>query len=309
MLEHWIQPLVHSFSQEEYQSGDRIGRNLTAVNAGNVPPKGRGVALIGADSRWTKHVRRHLYKFTHRMSDIGVYDLGNLRRTDPDFVTGPVHELMSSGVCPVIIGGHASLIKAVRQGFIVQRKPFRPVLMHESIPDHLSDIPDKTTVIGVQQHLVPKQLPEHVRTMHLSHTRATLSDADTHIRESNCTLFDLSAMSATDVPSQRSLSTSGLNIEEGCLLMRSAGLHAQTNAVLITGHDPMSLQLDQSANVVAQMIWYFLEAYNQCIYEHPLESSHCTTYAMHLDDYDTDLKFYKSEKTGRWWVQFLPINL
>jgi hypothetical protein len=113
-------------------------------------------------------------------------------------------------------------------------------------------------------------------------------------------------MSATDVPSQRSLSTSGLNIEEGCLLMRSAGLHAQTNAVLITGHDPMSLQLDQSANVVAQMIWYFLEAYNQCIYEHPLESSHCTTYAMHLDDYDTDLKFYKSEKTGRWWVQFLP---
>ncbi len=306
MLEHWIQPLSSPVVQESSLSGDRIGAHLEALEHAAESSDQRAVALIGADSRWTKFVRRHLYKFTHRMPEIRLHDLGDLRRVDPDFVTGPILELLSSGICPVLIGGHLGLVKAFRQSYLQLQRPFKPCVMHESVPESIAAIPDTQRLIGVQQHLLPKIIPTSIHAMHLSHLRNGMSNADTMMRESNFVAFDVSALSVMDLPAQRAASASGLTIEEACTLMRFAGLHSAMQSVFICGQDPMSMQLDQSANVVAQMIWYFLEAYSQCIIEDPARHTHYTTYAVHLESYDTDLKFYKSERTGRWWVQFPP---
>jgi hypothetical protein len=129
-----------------------------------------------------------------------------------------------------------------------------------------------------------------------------IEEAETLIRESNGTIVDLSALSSRDLPAQHSRSSSGMTTEEACMLMRYAGLNAKTGFVMLTGHDPRSLELDVSANTAAQLIWYFTEGYNQAVSEDPLRSKKCTTYAIHLDEYDTDYIFYKSEHTGRWWV-------
>ncbi|HLF62436.1 MAG TPA: hypothetical protein VI603_01725 [Saprospiraceae bacterium] len=270
----------------------------------HTPSGNREVALIGADTRWAKLVRHHLYQYTHRMPDIRIYDLGDLRRQDPDFVIGPLIELLSSQICPLLIGTNLGVMNAVRQGLMQMRNTFRPVVIHESIPESLITH-DKPLVIGVQQHLIPKHIPRHVHAMHLSDARNAMSEAETMIRDSNGLVFDLTAMSVVDMPAQKSSSSSGFCTEEACMLMRFAGLHADTRAVMITGHDPMSLQLDTSANTTAQLIWYFLEAFNQCIVEDPLGSPHYTSYSVHLEQYDTGFKFYKSERTGRWWVQLL----
>ena len=308
MLEHWIQPIDSTLAHEGYLAGDRLGSNLSGMAAIQQAPQRRAVALIGVDSRWARYVRRHLYKFTFRMPDMAIYDLGNLRRSDPDFVTGPLMELMTPGICPVLIGAHPGLIKSLRQSMQFHKQQLRPAFVHETVPEVALQSEDRSLVIGVQQHLVPRQCPKHLETLHLSRAQQHMYDADTLVRESNALVFDLSAMSAIDVPAQRSVSVSGFNTTDACTIMRSAGLHADTRAVYLSGHDPMSLQLDQSANVAAQMIWYFLEAYHQCIPEVPTASKTCTAYTVHLDDYDTDFTFYKSERTGRWWVGFSREN-
>lgn len=303
MLEHWIQQNQGPSFQKEYLSEDRLGSHLIS-SPGQQPQTGaREVALIGADGRWAKLVRRHLYQFAHRMSETRIYDLGDLRRTDPDFVIGPFIELLSSKITPIVVGANTGMIKALRLAYQHLSKPFHPAVLHETIPDSLINSTDWSAVIGVQQHLIPRQAPSHIHPMHLSAVRNSTLEAESMIRESNALIFDLTAMSMVDLPAQKGLSSSGFCTEEACTLMRYAGLHADTGVVICSGHDPMSLQLDMSANTTAQLIWYFLEAFNQCIVEDPMRSTHCTTYTVHLDAYDTNFVFYKSERTGRWWVQ------
>lgn len=304
MLEHWIQPLEAPSFQDDFQSGDRLGVHLSKLPRETPEAPRRSIGLIGVDSRWAKYVRRHLYRFGHRMPDILIHDIGNLRRSDPEFVTGALIEMLSAGICPVLIGGHLALVKSFKQSFTYHKELFTPAVIHETIPELFAQSDGKTNVIGVQQHVLPRHIPEKVNTLHLSHAIAEMQYADVLIRESNCTIFDLSAMAFHDVPAQRSVSVSGFDTAAACTIMRSAGLHGETRAMMISGHDPMSLQLDQSANVAAQMIWYFMEAYNQCIIESPAASAHCTGYTVHVDTYDLDLKFYKSERTSRWWVGF-----
>jgi formiminoglutamase len=130
-----------------------------------------------------------------------------------------------------------------------------------------------------------------------------MSDAETFVRDSNAIIFDASALSLADMPAQKSESSSGLCTEEACMLLRFAGLHPGTKAVMFTGHDPISLQMNSSANTAAQMIWYFLEGYYQCIAEDPARSTHCTKYEVQLEGYEIGFTFYKSERTARWWVQ------
>lgn len=239
------------------------------------------------------------------MSEAQVYDLGDLRKLDPDFVIGPLLELISSGICPVVVGAQGSLIKSLSRVFSHLRTPFHPVVVHECIPEYLDTIHYPSFVMGVQQHLLSTQIPGHIQTMHLSQVRNTMGEAETQIRDSNCMIFDLTSMTMVDMPAQKSHSSSGFCTEEACMLMRFASLHQDTKAVLICGHDPMSLELDRSANTTAQLIWYFLEGFSQCITEDPLSNSNITSYSLHLDAYDTSFKFYKSERTGRWWVQIL----
>jgi hypothetical protein len=309
MLEHWIQPLDSSAFFKDYLDADRIGTNLASLTEKPKAAGTREIALIGVDSRWAKFVRRHLYQFTYRMSDSRIYDLGDLRRSDPDFMIGPLVELISSDICPILIGGQFGAVKALRQSFAHLRLPFHPVAMHERLPEALIAADESATVIGVQQHLVQREIPPHMSVAHLSNMRNIISNAEPIIRDSNCTIFDFTSMTMADMPAQKSGSSSGFCTEEACVIMRYAGLHSGTRAVVLSGHDPMSLQMDLSANTTAQLIWYFMEAYCQSVIEDPLNSPHCTTYAMHLDEYDTDLKFFKSERTGRWWVQMNPSDL
>jgi hypothetical protein len=193
----------------------------------------------------------------------------------------------------------------MRQSYSFVRHRYRPAVVHESIPQSLYTDNEKVSVLGVQQHVIPYRIPDYINTMHLSQVRNSINEAETVIRDSNGIVFDLSSMSKIELPAQKAASCSGFCTEEACMLMRFAGLHPETKSVLISGHDPMSLELDSSANITAQLIWYFLEAYNQCIIEDPIKNSHFTSYSIHLDMYDSGFKFYKSERTARWWVQIL----
>ena len=53
--------------------------------------------------------------------------------------------------------------------------------------------------------------------------------------------------------------------------------------------------------LVGEVLWYFIEGINYRIKEFPsIEDKNYTKYIVLLDDFT--IEFYKSNRTGRWWI-------
>ena len=60
------------------------------------------------------------------------------------------------------------------------------------------------------------------------------------------------------------------------------------------------------AHLIAQMIWCFIEGYNSRVKDYPfLTKEDYQKFTVMLEN-DDPINFYKSNKTGRWWME---INL
>jgi len=70
----------------------------------------------------------------------------------------------------------------------------------------------------------------------------------------------------------------------------------------------MSAAHNQSANTQAQLLWYLISGFDQRIVETPDASDRFTQYLVHLQRYDFDLIFFKSNNSGRWWLKLPSEN-
>ena len=62
------------------------------------------------------------------------------------------------------------------------------------------------------------------------------------------------------------------------------------------------------AQVIAQMLWYFLEGFFSRKYDYPVSTAGLTEYIVHLPRLSQPLTFWKSAKSGRWWMQVPVAN-
>ena len=137
--------------------------------------------------------------------------------------------------------------------------------------------------------------------------REALDECEPEIRDCGFLNIDLSVIRSADLPSQISYSSSGLTTEEACRLARYAGLSPEIKCVALSGHDPLAVEHGISANTTAQMLWYFVSGFDKRVIERPSNGDNFTQYLVHLQRFDFDLNFYKSNSSGRWWLQ-LPAN-
>ena len=67
-------------------------------------------------------------------------------------------------------------------------------------------------------------------------------------------------------------------------------------------YNPKFDHREQTAHLIAQMIWYFMEGYNLRIDEYPFESKkNYKKYIVLVED--ETINFYKSDKSERWWME------
>ncbi len=130
-----------------------------------------------------------------------------------------------------------------------------------------------------------------------------MDEVEPAIRDAGLVMFDMSAIRHSDLPSQKSLSTSGFSTEEGCQIMRYTGTSPLIQCVCLSGHDSTHSAIEQSANTQAQLLWYFISGFDQRIIESPAANDRFTQYLVHLQQYDFDLLFFKSNSSGRWWLK------
>ncbi len=118
------------------------------------------------------------------------------------------------------------------------------------------------------------------------------------LRNANMVSLDARAIQASEMGYSNNFSPNGFNGREICAIARYAGISDTLNVFGIYEME----NLNQSCQLIAQIIWYFIEGTNYRIKESPfVNKDDFTKYTVPTDT--EQLVFYKSQLSQRWWVE------
>lgn len=121
------------------------------------------------------------------------------------------------------------------------------------------------------------------------------------LRDANVVTIDLKSVKGSEVNLKQKFSPNGLDGKEVCAISRYAGISNKVTSFGIYEYKP-SADNEITAMLISQMIWYFIEGVNYRIKDDNFADE--TSYQKYITLVDSqELVFYKSIKTGRWWVE------
>ncbi len=169
------------------------------------------------------------------------------------------------------------------------------------------------TNIGYQSYFVNRNALQLMKKLffdinRLGNVRANIAETEPMVRNAELVTFDISAIRAADAPGSYYAGPNGLNGEEACRICRYAGMNDKLTSIGFYEFNPTYDIRHQTAQLVAQMIWYFLDGYANRQYDIPDKNSKdFIRFRVWLEDYKEELLFLKSKKTDRWWID-IPVK-
>ncbi len=277
------------------------------------------------------HVRAALYQLFHHWPSLEVADLGNIRAghsvDDTYFALNQlVAELIRRKIIPVVIGGSQDLTFAMYQAYenigqlvnIVSVDPLfdlgqdeeeltaqsylSRIILHQ--PNYLFNY----TNLGYQTYYVDHLAVDLMKNLlfdvyRLGLIKAKMEDAEPVVRNADILSFDISAVRAADAPGNGNAGPNGFTGEEACRVARYAGLSDKLSALGLFEFNPLRDQNKITAELVAQMIWYFLDGVANRSNDLPVkDSTDFARYIVRIEGQDEDVVFLRSKKTDRWWI-------
>lgn len=125
-----------------------------------------------------------------------------------------------------------------------------------------------------------------------------LSLAEPVLRNAHMVSLDARAIKASELSFSSNFSPNGFTGREICAIARYAGI---SDNISVFGIYEMENNV-QSQQLIAQIMWYFVEGVNYRILESPYSKTDDFTKYMVPSEAE-DLIFYKSLMTQRWWVE------
>ena len=287
------------------------------------------VVLIGVNARAANPIREAFYPLVHRFGATMVADLGNVRNQQTAFLIPLLKELIGAGSIPVLIGANAPHIPALYHAFQEVRTETSMMVVDERIAfqseqiesatDYLQELvfhptnaPFHIGFIGTQIHyLDPKVLAtarlRHYEIVRLGQARANLVGIEPIVRDADLLTLNLGALRASDCMGVEKPTPNGFSGEEMCQICRYAGMSDKLRTMGIIGYRPEVDTHRLSAQLQAQMIWYFLEGVHHRKNDFPVTTEGMVEYIVPLKQLDYQLTFWKSKRSGRWWLQ-VPVK-
>lgn len=282
-------------------------------------------------------IRQELFKLIAQNDQLTVVDLGNLQPgetvTDTYFgLAAIVNELLAKQVLPIIIGGSHDLTLAQYHGYQNLDRKVNLVVVDEKIDlaDLDSEVTDENYLgrifsdkpnilfgfsqLGYQSYFAD---PKTVNTLEklnfdcyrLGDVRKNMEEVEPIVRDADMMSFDLTAIKMGDAPGVGMPSPHGFYGEEACQIMRYAGLSDRLTSLGIYGYNPAFDNHTQTAQLAAQMIWYFVEGYYNRKKDYPDTASRdYLKYIVDFNEGEYELVFWKSKKTERWWLQIPQVT-
>ncbi|MDZ7613550.1 MAG: arginase family protein [Flavobacteriaceae bacterium] len=122
------------------------------------------------------------------------------------------------------------------------------------------------------------------------------------MRDADLVSIDIGAIRMSEAPGNANATPNGLFGDQICAVARYAGISNKNTSFGIYEYNAKFDEKNQTAHLIAQMVWYYMEGYNFRIEENPFTSINEYQKFIVLIEEDT-INFYKSNKSERWWME------
>ncbi len=141
----------------------------------------------------------------------------------------------------------------------------------------------------------------------LGEVSQNIAETEPVLRDADILSLDMGAIKYSEAKANNNASPNGLTGVEVCTIARYAGLSDKISSFGIYEYNA-KLDTDlQSAKLIAQLVWYFIEGVNFRIKDYPFENKDkYLKYIVPLEE--QNINFYKSHKTDRWWMEVTTHN-
>jgi len=278
-------------------------------------------------------IRKELYKLYPGNWPISVADLGNISEgsaiEDTYFaLENLLSYLIKNKIIPIIIGGGQDLTYANYRAYDTLEQTVNIVAVDNKFD--LGSIEDELTSQSYLGKIVmnhPNNLFNYsnigYQTFYNSQDEIGLLDSlffETYrlgeivnsiqlveplMRDADIVSIDLSSIKNADAPANNNATPNGFTGAEICTISRYAGISDKVTSFGIYEYNPKFDSKNQTAQLISQMIWYFIEGVNYRAKDYPFGlKDNYQKYIVPIED--QILNFHKSNKSGRWWME---INL
>jgi arginase family enzyme len=315
---------IHSV--EFFKQQDLSNFNIALIGVGEE----RNSTNIGcADA--PNNVRKYLYRLIRLNSSTKIIDLGNLKTgasiNDTYFaLSSIIEDLIKKNVLPILIGGSQDLtyanflayknleqtvnLVAIDSKFnlgnsdeeLSSNNFLTKIILHQ--PNFLFNY----SHIGYQSYFTDKEEVELMSKLYfdayrLGQVQKNIEEVEPIVRNADIVSFDVSAIRQSEAPGNKNTSPNGFYGEQGCQISRYAGLSDKVTSIGFYEINPELDHNGQTAHSVAQMIWYFIDGYNNRKNDFPVGSRKTyLKYIVNMQEGNNELVFYKSDKSERWWM-------
>ena len=276
------------------------------------------------------YIRKALYPLFNHWPQLHIIDLGDVRIgkdvNDTYYAVNQVlTELMKYKIVPIIIGAGQDLTYTLYQvyeptGKLINIAAVDPmfdigndkeVLNSHSYLSHIilhqPNFLFNFTNIGYQSYYVDIENIELMKQLlfdayRLGNIKQNIELTEPLIRNANLLSFDVSAIRAADAPGVKNASPNGFNGEEACRMTRYAGLSYKLSSIGFFEYNPHYDINSRTANLIAEMIWYFIEGFSNRQDDIPtMESTDFRRYNVQIGD-NQDVVFLCHKISGKWWM-------
>ena len=275
-------------------------------------------------------IRKKVYQLFPGDWHTNIVDLGNVLKgntvSDTYFaVSEIITSLLKKNIIPVIIGGGQDItyvnyraydaleqtvnITAVDSRFdlgsleddLTSQSYLSKIIMQE--PNNLFNYCN----VGYQTFFNGQEEIELLNNLFFDAYRLgeakDLESIEPAFRNADIVSIDIGAVRQSEAPANNNASPNGFYGDEICAISRYAGISDKVSSFGIYEYNSKYDNNHQTAHLIAQMIWYFIEGVNSRVKDYPFTRKEDYQKFTVLLEEDDPLTFYKSHKTGRWWIE------
>jgi len=257
--------------------------------------------------------------------DLGTLILMPTRKESFDLIVEVCANLIDKGIIPIIIGGGQDISYAIYKAYAKLEKTitfcsadstfniglpddklksssfFSKVISYK--PNHLFNYIN----LGYQSFFVK---PEEVdllnglnfELLRLGHIKNNMHESEPLLRNTDFLSFDMSSVKSSSFMSNVYSTPNGFDSEEVCKIARYAGISDKISCFGIFEYNQELDGSNQGSQLISQMLWYFIEGYKSRKNELNPNIDNCIKYTIAFEDEQTEIEFYKSQTSGRWWM-------
>lgn len=274
-------------------------------------------------------IRLEFYKLFPGNWTTSIVDLGNIHQgnevSDTHFaLINTLEYLLKRSIIPVILGGSHDLTYANYRAYDALEQMVNLTVVDNKFDlgtskDHMNSqsylssiILDKPTNlfnysnIGYQSFFVPQDELDLIDSMYFDCLRLgeaqKIEIAEPLLRDADIVSIDISAIRMAEAPANNNATPNGFYGDEICAIARYAGISDKVSSFGIYEYNPIEDKQHQTAQLIAQMVWYFIEGVNFRTDDYPFGTKE--NYQKFIVPIENDdFVFYKSNKSGRWWFE------